>query len=79
MLAISCGMYALAIAVIAWNPETYEVQKKGLLNAVNTEYKQKVINRLDELAKELGSEFDSKSPNPSRNTDVAEIHYLSGR
>ena len=42
---------------------TYRKAKDGLLNTVNTEYQKKVINRLDELAKELGSEFDSKSPN----------------
>ena len=42
---------------------TYRKAKDGLLNTVNTEYQKKVINRLDELAKELGSEFDFKSPN----------------
>ncbi|MCK5509217.1 MAG: hypothetical protein KAI50_11955, partial [Desulfobacterales bacterium] len=34
-----------------------------LSNCLNTEYQKKVISKLDELAKELGSEFDSKSPN----------------
>ena len=42
---------------------TYRKARDGLLNTVNTEYQKKVINRLDELAKQLGSEFDSNSPN----------------
>ena len=42
---------------------TYLKAKDTLLNSVNTEYQKKVINRLEELANELGSEFDSKSPN----------------
>lgn len=42
---------------------TYISAKKGLLNTVNTEYQKKVINRLEEISKELGSEFNSKSTN----------------
>lgn len=42
---------------------TYRGIKKSLLNTVNTEYQKKVINRLEEVSKELGSEFDSKSTN----------------
>jgi hypothetical protein len=42
---------------------TYRKAKDTLLNTVNTEYQKKVIGRLEELAKELGSEFDSNSPN----------------
>lgn len=42
---------------------TYLKAKDTLLNTVNTEYQKKVIGRLEELAKELGSEFDSKSSN----------------
>lgn len=42
---------------------TYRSAKKGLLNTVNTEYQKRVINRLDELARELSSEFNMDSPN----------------
>jgi hypothetical protein len=42
---------------------TYRSAKNGLLNAVNTEYQKKVINKLEEISIELGSEFDPLSPN----------------
>jgi hypothetical protein len=42
---------------------TYRSAKNGLLNTVNTEYQKKVISRLDEIAKELSSEFNEDSPN----------------
>jgi hypothetical protein len=42
---------------------TYLKAKDTLLNTVNTEYQKKVIRRLEKLAKELGSEFDSNSSN----------------
>ena len=42
---------------------TYISAKKGLLNTVNTEYQKKVINRLEEISRMLGSEFDSQSAN----------------
>lgn len=42
---------------------TYRSAKNGLLNTVNTEYQKKVINKLEEISVELGSEFDPMSPN----------------
>lgn len=42
---------------------TYRSAKNGLLNTVNTEYQKKVINKLEEVSIELGSEFDPTSPN----------------
>jgi hypothetical protein len=42
---------------------TYLSAKRGLLNTVNTEYQKRVMDRLKELAEELGSEFYMDSPN----------------
>lgn len=42
---------------------TYRSAKNGLLNTVNTEYQKKVIDKLEEISVELGSEFDPMSPN----------------
>ncbi len=41
---------------------TYIKAKNGLLNAVNTEYKKRVFDRLAEISKELLSEYDPESP-----------------
>lgn len=42
---------------------TYIKAKNGLLNAVNTEYKKRVMDRLDEISRDLLSEYDPDSPN----------------
>lgn len=41
---------------------TYIKAKNGLLNAVNTEYKKRVMDRLAEVSRELLSEYDWQSP-----------------
>ncbi len=42
---------------------TYLSARRGLLNSVNTEYYKKVIATLDEIMRELRSEFDPEDPN----------------
>lgn len=42
---------------------TYLKAKNGLLNAVNTEYKKRVMDRLAEVSSDLLSEYDPESPN----------------
>lgn len=63
---------------------TYRSAKNGLLNTVNTEYQKKVINRLEEVSIELGSEFDPASPNYWANYNpikhsIAEINEIFER
>lgn len=48
---------------------TYIKAKNGLLNAVNTEYKKRVMDRLAEISVELLSEYDSFSPKCWYKTD----------
>ena len=53
--------FYMVMAVVAMM--TYRSAKRGLLNTVHTEYQKKVIERLDQLSKEIGSEFISSSDN----------------
>jgi len=41
---------------------TYCAAKRGILNAVNTEYQKRVMDRLQKLSEDLYSEFDFPSP-----------------
>jgi hypothetical protein len=61
LLKIAQVLFYVTVGTVA--VLTYRAAKDTLLNTVNTEYQKKVIGRLEELAKELGSEFDSNSPN----------------
>jgi hypothetical protein len=53
------AFYAIAGAITIL---TYIKAKNGLLNAVNTEYKKRVMDRLAEISRELVSEYDWYSP-----------------
>jgi hypothetical protein len=54
---IAFYLTAGAVAVL-----TYIKAKNGLLNAVNTEYKKRVMDRLAEISKDLIAEYDPESP-----------------
>ena len=53
------GFYVTAGSVAVL---TYIKAKNGLLNAVNTEYKKRVMDRLAEVSRELLAEYDPESP-----------------
>lgn len=48
------------IGTLLLGVRTYIYAKKNLLNSVHLEYQKKVLNRLDEIARELWEEFDEK-------------------
>jgi len=56
---IQIGFYTINAAVAIL---TYRAATKGLLNTVTTEYKKRVIERLQKLSDDLYSEFDQTSP-----------------
>jgi hypothetical protein len=68
---VQIGFYVAAgtVAIL-----TYIKAKNGLLNAVNTEYKKRVMDRLAEISKDLIAEYDPESPKHwSRIDSVKEV------
>lgn len=57
--SVQIAFYSIGICVAIL---TYLSAKKGLLNTVNTEYQKRVMDRLRDLADELGREYDWDSP-----------------
>ncbi|WP_139802629.1 hypothetical protein [Aurantimonas sp. 22II-16-19i] len=71
---IQIAFYVVA-AVIAIM--TYIKAKNGLLNAVNTEYQKRVIERLSNISEELFAEFDIASEDSWANDNIADIIFSS--
>ncbi len=65
-LAFTQIAFYLSASAVAWL--TFAVARKGLLSPVNTEYQKRVMDRLSEIATELGDEWNPKS-------DACYIHH----
>ena len=56
--AVQIAFYVIGATVAIL---TYRTAKRGLLNAVNTEYQKRVMDRLHKLSEDLHAEFDNPS------------------